>query len=132
MTIYDYPAEPFAGAWDVAVEDPPDFGQLDDFVDVCPHGVDQMTGDCGTCEGPLPDHIRDAGDNSKPDEPDEPDAYWVNAFGQRLRAGSPRFPGDRWVVEPVKKCRECSAVLGAGDPDVCERCDLHNNEDPLR
>ena len=55
----------------------------------------------------------------------EPGGYWVNAFGQRLRSGAPHSHGDRWVSEPTKECRGCSTVLGASDPDVCERCDLH-------
>ena len=92
MTIYDYPTEPFAGAWGVAGGDPPDFGQ--------------------------PDDIADAGIGG----------WWVNAFGQRLAPGAERFPSDRWVYEPVKQCRGCSAVLGARDPDVCERCDLHDDD----
>lgn len=29
--------------------------------------------------------------------------------------------------EPLLTCRHCSATLLLGDPDVCERCDLHLN-----
>lgn len=130
MSVYDYRTEPFAGAWDDPLADPPDFGQPDDTTDACEHGVDLMTGDCGSCEGPLPGHIRDAGgdDSEARFVPDEPCGRWVNAFGQQLRPGAPHFPGDRWVTEPVKHCRGCTAMLGAGDPDVCERCDSHESE----
>ena len=113
MSIHDYLTDPFSGA------DPSDFGQPDDFTDICSHGVDLMTGDCGACEGPLPEHIREAGGDS------DPGGYRVNAFGQRLRPGAPHFPGDRWIDEPTKRCRGCSSLLGASDPDICERCDLH-------
>ena len=76
MSVCDYRAEPFAGAWDDMLADPPDFGQPDDITDACEHGVDLMTGDCGPCEGPLPEHIREAGGDdsetySGPDEPGE-------------------------------------------------------------
>ena len=135
------------GSLDALIGDPPDFGVPDDFGPVCPHGVDLGTGDCGGCEGPLPAHIRDAGypnegldfdvgfditagdDNEDHFGDDEPGGYCVNAFGQRLRPGAPHFPGDRRVDEPTKRCRGCSVVLGASDPDVCEHCDLHEGED---
>lgn len=120
MRTHDRLTQSFPGA------DPPDFGQPDDFTDVCSHGVDLMIGDCGTCEGPLPKHIREAGGDDS--EPDDPGGYRVNAFGQRLRPGAPHLPSDRWVDEPTKQCRGCSTVLGASDPDVCERCDLHESE----
>ena len=129
MTSYDHTSESFADVWDFPGADPPDFGQPDDIADVCSHGVDLMTGDCGPCEGPLPEHIRDAGDDSEACfGPDESGGRWVNAYGQQLRPGAPHFPGDRWVTEPVKYCRGCTAMLGAGDPDVCERCDSHESE----
>ena len=53
MSVADYRTEPFAGVWDDPLADPPDFGQPDDITDVCAHGVDLMTGDCGSCEGPV-------------------------------------------------------------------------------
>lgn len=117
MSIYSDLSHPFA--------DPPDFGQPDDVTDICQHGVDLMVADCGGCEGPLFDAIKAGDDSEAGDGPDEPGGYWVNTFGQRLRPGAPHFPGDRRVDEPTKKCRGCPTVLGASDPDVCERCDLH-------
>lgn len=124
MSIYDDLSDPFT--------DPPDFGQPDDITDICYHGVDLMVADCGPCEGPLAEVV-EAGDDSETDfGADEPGGYWVNTFGQRLRPGAPHFPGDRRVDEPTKTCRGCSAVLGASDPDVCERCDLYESEGSQR
>ena len=111
---------------DVLLGDPPDFGEPDDFGPVCSHGVDLGTGDCGACAGP--DFGINSGDDSEDySGDDEPGGFWVNAFGQRLRPGAPHFPGDRRVDGPTKKCRGCPAVLGASDPDLCERCDLYES-----